>query len=282
MSVVNSQLGHNSRETSAALRARVTALRPQWDAHGISGFVYLEGGYSNANYRFEYGGERYVLRAPGTAPSFADRALEQRLYAGGCECMPEVIAFDARSGCMISRWVPGTLLADLRPGPEALVRYLRDLHDAIPDPGRVYDPLAQARANLDHASAPAWLERMAARAVWAPQRVTPCHNDLNPWNIIRTPDDRWVTLDWEWTGRNDPLFDLVTLHQGANLSLETLTEMAERYTGEPVAAGRLRGCLVAFWLRETSWALAELAAGNDRPEIREQARLGAGRLKSLS
>ena len=33
-----------------------------------------------------------------------------------------------------------------------------------------------------------------------------------------TPDG-WKTLDWEFFGLNDPLFDLVALHQGLELPI---------------------------------------------------------------
>ena len=43
--------------------------------------------------------------------------------------------------------------------------------------------------------------------------------DLNPWNVIVT-EARWETIDWEFVGNHDPLFDLITLHQGLNLPAE--------------------------------------------------------------
>jgi thiamine kinase-like enzyme len=279
---------------SEELRRRIAALRPDWDPGAVSGFLYLEGGYSNDNYRFEYGGERYVLRAPQRPRPFVDRRLERSIHdprsgvrndarssAHGA-ARPEIVAFDAETGHMISRWVPGTLLADASPSPAALADYLRRLHAGMPTLTRVYDPLAQARAHLERAEAPRWLHELASELRWRPGTVAPCHNDLNPWNVIRTPDHQWVTLDWEWAGRNDPLFDLVTLHQGAGFGEAELGLMAERYAGGAVPEARLTACLIAFWLRETTWALAELAAGSDRPEIDEQRRLGLSRLAELT
>lgn len=282
---------------TGSLIDRVRRLMPDWDASGVSSFIYLEGGYSNDNYRFEYHGERYVLRAPRRPD--ADRELERSIYApaGGPEGhrggqpgaytarrqrnMPEVVAFDGATGDMISRWVSGRLLADLHLDGEQLVEYLLCLHADMPHTERRYDPVARARANLQHADPPRWIEALAANLTWAPETVSVCHNDLNPWNIIRSPGGDWVTLDWETVGQNDPLFDLVNIHQGADLDQTLLPALAERYFGHAVAPARLHACLTAFWLRETTWAMAETAAGNDRPEIVAQQRLGTARLQAL-
>lgn len=266
-------------DLSGQLRDRVAALCPHWDPSALSGFLYLEGGYSNDNYRFSYAGERFVLRAPFRDQSDLDRGREQHIYAQrGLAGVPELVAFDPHSGDMISRWVEGTLLADRSTDADALVTYLQQLHSRLPDVTERYDPLAQARRQLEHAAAPLWLERLAVERQWAPEQAVTCHNDLNPWNVVCTASGDWVTLDWEWVGRNDPLFDLVTLHQGAAMPDAALPAMATRYLGVPPAPERLTSCLVVFWLRETTWALAEVARGNDRPEITDQAAMGLERL----
>ena len=268
---------------SEQLRRRVAALRPDWDPTRISGFIHLEGGYSNDNYRFDLEGRRYVLRIPHGSRPFVDRVREQQLYeAGPAARMPGIVAFDSGDGAMISRWVPGRLLADSNPEPAELLGYLRDLHGAMPPLDRSYDPLAQARAHLESVAAPPWLEDLAAGLCWESGHSAPCHNDLNPWNVILTPEGRWVTLDWEWAGRNDPLFDLVTLHQGLHLDDTLLPGMAAGYLGQAPEPGRLYTCLVVFWLRETAWALAEVDAGSRRREVAEQAERGRGRLAELS
>jgi aminoglycoside phosphotransferase (APT) family kinase protein len=270
-------------ELSARLRHRIAALRPDWNPAEISGFLYLEGGYSNDNYRFAYQGERYVLRAPFRSRPEVDRHGELDVYeapAGGIA--PELVAYDAESGDMITRWVPGRLLADADSGGEALSEYLIRLHGQLPAMTTDYDPLAHARGHLERADPPRWLSRLAATLTWAPEAPVTCHNDLNPWNVIHTPAGAWVTLDWEWVGRNDPLFDLVTLHQGARLGDPELAAMARRYLGEEPSTGRLQRCLTVFWLRETAWAMAEAASGNTRPEVLAQRTLGLERLTRLT
>lgn len=256
---------------------------PAWRAEHLGGFIYLEGGYSNRNYRFSYEGGVYVLRAPIRPRPFVDRERELAFYrTAQVPDLPDVLAFDVASGRMITRWVEGPLLTDVTVQPEDAVDYLQALHRVLPATDRRYDPVQQARENLAAFHAPAWVARLADNCRMQTTAVAPCHNDLNPWNVILSPDrSRWITLDWEWFGNNDPLFDLVTLHQGLAFAESALPEMARALLGEPVSDGRLIGCLTAFWLREYSFAGAEVAAGDTRAELAEQRDLGESRLRAL-
>ena len=268
--------------TPAQLQRWICGMVPGWSAEDIGGFLFLEGGYSNRNYRFSHGRNLYVLRVPYRQRPFVDRQQEQALLlTAGLPETPEIVAFDADSGFMISRWVSGHLLADLTPAPEDLLTYLRRLHARLPGSARQYNPLDQARQYLRGANAPDWIHRMVEALDWPPAGTVSCHNDLNPWNVIREPSGRWITLDWEWFGRNDPLFDLVTLHQSLALDRDLLPALAEALLAERVPASRLHACLSAFWLREFAWAAAEIAAGDTRSEIAEQRALGEERLRAL-
>jgi thiamine kinase-like enzyme len=273
----------NGVALSEQLLSWICELVPTWAPRDIGGFRYLDGGYSNRNYRFTHRDSIYVLRAPFRERPLVDRHLERELLqARRVPAAPEVIAFDVVSGRMISRWVQGHLLADLSPDPEQVVGYLRQLHADLPETDRSFDPLAQAKLYLKNVPAPRWIGELAHRVVWPQADSISCHNDLNPWNVIREPDGRWVTLDWEWFGRNDPLFDLVTLHQSLALDPDLLVEMSGALLQRRVGEARLKTCLTAFWLREYAWAAAEIAAGDTRPEILEQQLRGVESLRALT
>ena len=97
---------------------------------------------------------------------------------------------------------------------------------------------------------------------------TTCHNDLNPWNVIVT-EARWETIDWEFVGNHDPLFDLVTLHQGLNLPAEELFEMCPELDPKSTRT-RIEANIKNYWLREGGWAKYQIQQGNNREEIRTQ------------
>ena len=268
------------------LHDAVNRLCPGWPVAEIDTFEYLPGGYANDNYAFACDGERYVLRVPLQQPhrqsGFIDRKLEEAFYRDATDVRKVVlIAFDATTGTMISRWQDGVLLAHEPPALAELVPYLQNLHRQLPRCTRDYDPLAQAREYLATGTPEPAIASLAAGLKWQPVAAAGCHNDLNPWNIIRATNSDWVTLDWEWFGNNDPLFDLVTLHQGLELEPATLAPLAAQFLAEPAAAERLQVCFTAYWLREYAWAHAELYHGNDTPEIRQQLTVSKERLDAM-
>lgn len=116
-----------------------------------------------------------------------------------------------------------------------------------------------------------------------PEQTT--HNDLNPWNILCATGG-WRTLDWEWVGTNDPLFDLVTLGLGVQVDHPDLREMARDYadkTGLAASsvADRLDHAICGFWLREYAWAEHEMRLGNTRLEVLTQRDQALAQLSDL-
>ena len=275
-------------EEEGRLIGIVRTLLQQPIEPGEIAFEYLPGGYSNENYRFSYQRSDYVLRVPNRPRPFIDRVLENQIYRDAPPgiSFPGLVALDADSGNMLTFYEPGDLLADAPPSLAALAGYLRSFHAALPESSRVYDPLELSRIYLSQCDAPGKFSRLADRT-WQPTVTSTCHNDLNPWNIIQSAPERWVTLDWEWYGNNDPLFDLVSLHEGLTLAHSSfdersLNELVTRWAEAQVEESRLERCLTAFWLREYAWARAERQQGNDREEIQIQIEAAADRLEALS
>jgi thiamine kinase-like enzyme len=262
----------------------VSALMPSWPPDSLSRFEFLPGGYSNLNFRFQQAGQDYVLRLPRSAHAFVDRELEQSFYQAaqgpaGVE-VAQIVVLDIHSGELISRWLRGPLLADKPPAASELVHFLQHLHGRLPHCDRDYDPIRLANDYLQIGKPDRDIVRLAARLHWLPEESRPCHNDLNPWNVV-IGDTGWVTLDWEWFGNNDPLFDLVTLHQGLGFEAESLLPLAQELTSRVQVEARITAALTAFWLREYAWAHAELAQGNKRAEIETQRDLARQRLRTL-
>ena len=116
-----------------------------------------------------------------------------------------------------------------------------------------------------------------------PVETVTCHNDLNPWNILVTPNG-WVTLDWEFVGQNDGMFDLLSLHQGLALEVESLPVLASNWaqdTGTDCSGERLTRAFGQFWLREWGWATFQMNAGNRRDEVLAQAATAETKLAHL-
>lgn len=276
------------------LRAKVCQLVPQWREDELSGFDFLSGGYSNTNFAFTRsapgGEERYVLRIPQNKQPYVSRNAEITWY----DQLPDTIGvrplvLDYSSGQMISPWVEGKLLIDVfeeTHSTDDLVSYLRRLHPALPKVNRRYHVPSLLPEFI---KAVEWEKSILAPIIrmlledalepfeFATQQT--CHNDLNPWNIIVTRS-HWVTLDWEFVGQNDPLFDVVGLHQGLGLNVDSLPSLANACVRgyHPQSLSRAFG---HFWIREWAWARFQLTRGNLRDEIVEQSALAEQHLSQL-
>ena len=289
--------------THTELYQRVCALMPSWQLPADTRFDFLEGGYSNRNYKFAYNDSHYVLRLPQIKQPYVEREAEVQWYKSlarseGVKQTVQPLVLDQASGAMISKWVDGILLVDAWQGPnndlniDDLVNYLSKLHNSLPSSTRKYDIRKLSSSyGVDELGQKLQIGSMQVSEYNAPSGslgfsrqpnsigYTVCHNDLNPWNIMLT-EKGWITFDWEFAGINDPLFDLVTLHQGLELDPNLLHAMAEAYfslrgfsngvwSAEDID-NRLMVQQKRFWLREYGWAHFQLAAGNNRTEIADQ------------
>tara|TARA_B100000035_G_scaffold148656_1_gene126725 strand:+ start:49 stop:858 length:810 start_codon:yes stop_codon:yes gene_type:complete len=259
------------------IRAIILDLMPAWAPDELGQFEFMSGGFSNDNYSFYRitpdQQQKYVLRVPKITQPFVDRSAELKTY----RAMPEpigvkVIAFEENSGCLITQWLNGQVLAETSSdsyNQHDLVDYVRSLHAALPATKREYNV-----ASLVQLLSPSIGTPIPEISPHIP--LVSCHNDLNPWNVMVTPDG-WKTLDWEFFGLNDPLFDLVALHQGLELPDSLLSGLAAEFLREDDEP-RLLDNLRRFWLRELAWADYQMQAGNDRDEIQQQQTLAREKL----
>ena len=258
----------------------VSGLMPSWQPGTVTIDARLPGGYAHPNFRLHHDGSAYALRAPAQAPIAGELAFE----ADWLTSLPpgigaEIIAFDTDTGAMLSRWIEAPLLAEVHPKPDLLVDYLVTLHDRLPPVDRPYNLVERVDHWLAGAPSPSAVTRARKRLHTTPVALQTTHNDLNPWNILCCPEG-WRTLDWEWVGLNDPLFDLVTLGFGVALDATLLPHMAEDYLSRSYRANqqmtqlqlsdRLAQAITGYWLREYAWAVGALLAGSRRQEVIEQ------------
>lgn len=249
---------------------------PTWLHRDVQVVEFLNGGYSHENYRLRVGRDDYVLRLPARIPP-AQRAFEaawwQRLPEG---LSAPLLRYDAGSGALLTAWVEGPLLVQAGADDDALLVYLRDLHKRLPEAGRRYDLPALIDGWLTGSLPPA--ARRARAALSPPAHSAPCHNDLNPWNIICS-EPRWITLDWEFVGANDPLFDVIALACGLGRDAQTVHALCEAYLARTIERGRFDAQCTAYWLREYAWAEDQTRRGNDRREVLEQRESALRRLE---
>ena len=228
---------------------------------------YLTGGYSNQNYRIRIGQQDIVLRLCRRTPQTPDDEISYLTLPHS----PKLVAYDRSTGHMATIFVDGTILAKEPFSVEEGAQYLRRIHATIPKGIRTHDPISVCLDHFTNSGIRNELREFVETTQWRSRRKTGCHNDLNPYNIIRSNDGSIVTLDWEFAGDNEALFDLVNLCHGLEYSDEEFEECAALYTKHQYDPEFLVLTRLIFLVREHSWALAQIALGNDRVEIRAQA-----------
>lgn len=246
---------------------------PHWDAAEACDFEQLDNAYTNLNLGFRYCGGSYVLRMVAPNPLAIDRTFEHWLLRGpAARLAPPLLGYVLPDGHMVTRRIAAPVLADRAVPVQRLARYLRGLHGALPRLGQRYDPLALGRRYLAQAQALGRIPdplpmRLIDDFKWRPWTLAACHNDLNPWNVLAGEDEpaRWYTLDWEYAGDNDPLFDLIAMARGLRWPLADEDALIDHYyNGLPAShappARHRQQTRRLFLLREYAWALLQSAA----------------------
>ena len=105
-----------------------------------------------------------------------------------------------------------------------------------------------------------------------PVAAVPCNNDLLAGNFIDDGRKLWL-IDYEYSGNNDPCFELGNIWSEANLSLEQLEELMEAYDGRllrhRVARARLWGLMSKYgW---TLWGSIQSSVSTIDFDFREWA-----------
>jgi thiamine kinase-like enzyme len=99
------------------------------------------------------------------------------------------------------------------------------------------------------------VERIKAALAATDTVIVPCHNDLLAENCLDDETRVWL-IDYEYSGNNDPCFELGNLWSESDLRLELLDEMITSYYGffdpQKAARARLQGLMSKYgW---TLWA----------------------------
>lgn len=173
----------------------------------------LHGGRSGATvFAVRVGGEGFVVRAPdATRAEHAarrDREIACMALAAARGIGPELRYADRETGITVSRQIEDALVGPARaiaPGRmERLAATLRTLHDGPPlaadgDLAAVLEHFESALRSQGAGAASSPLFRTIRTTLAASTRFgkrAPCHHDLNPGNILETPERAYL-IDWE-------------------------------------------------------------------------------------
>ena len=235
----------------------------------------LTGGLTNRNYHVTTAdGAQYVARfaAPKSALLAIDRDAEYRNSALAAEAGvgPEVVAYAADDGVLIVKWIDGRTFEDSDlDDPKQLERVAaacRRLHagkrfvsdfDMFEVQRGYLDIVLNSgfRLPADYLSFAPAVHRIEEVLRASAHGTVPCHNDLLAANIMDNGARIWL-IDYEYSGNNDPCFELGNIWSEAALEVDRLEHLLAAYFGSPspvhTARARLFGLIAKYgW---TLWA----------------------------
>lgn len=243
------------------------------------------GGLTNLVYRVEMAGEKLIVRIPGEGTNdYIDRKVElhNARVAAGAGVSAEILWADAATGVMISHCIEpsvtmtpkafksrvgspgraGVALAKLHGSGKAF-QFRFELFAMIDEYLRI---LAGKDINLPGGYADVVAAAQPVKAALAdnPTALAPCHCDPLCENFLDTGSTMWI-VDWEYSGMNDPMWDLGDLSVEGGFDDTQDLEMLRAYFGrDPHAAeiGRVVIYKAMCDLLWTLWGLIQHADGN--------------------
>ncbi|MER9418540.1 phosphotransferase family protein [Mesorhizobium sp. M0306] len=267
---------------------------------GYDGPLERLGGLTNLVFR----GKDFCLRIPGKGTEeYINRANEAvaAREAAKAGVSPEVLHVDAETGVLVTRFVAGaeTMSPEkfkTRPGsPARAGKAFRKLHTSravFPFRFELFamiDDYLQVLSTKDVALPSGYhdvvREAEAVRSALAahPLPLVACHCDPLCENFLDTGDRMWI-VDWEYSGMNDPLWDLGDLSVEGQFDAAQEEEMMLTYFGgepRPAERGRIVIYKAMCDLLWTLWALIQLANKNPADDFRAYADGRFARCKTL-
>ncbi len=256
-----------------ALLAEIIALVPELGGRERT-IAALGGGLTNRNYRVDCAGESYVVRISDNDSGLLaiDRDNEHVNSRAAAEAGvgADVVAYLPDLGALVIGFIEGeTQSVELIQRGDRLAEIAaacRTLHEG-PSFSGGFDMFAiqsryRALVGERHFRLPARYDefepkvREIERAMVARREPTrPCNNDLLAENFIWT-GDRFRLIDYEYSGQNDPMFELGNIWSESNLSLHQLDQLVTHYYARRrqsrIARARLWGLMSKYgW---TLWA----------------------------
>src|SRR5882672_5761121 len=243
------------------------------------------GGLTNLVFRVDQGNQHYVLRVPGKGTEeYINRTHEARAAreAARVRVSPAVLHVDPATGVMVTRLVDNAVAMSAEtfrevPGaPGRAGAVLRKLHESDAvftfrfELFAMIDDYLKVLASKD-AELPvgyhdvvreAGTVRAALTAHALPQAA--CHCDPLCENFLDTGERMWL-VDWEYSGMNDPLWDLGDLSIEGGFSERQDEEMLRAYFGgeaRPTDRGRMVIYKAMCDLLWTLWGLIQHANRN--------------------
>ena len=246
---------------------------PDWAGHDVVA-ERIPAGLTNSNWRVVVDDVPYFVRIPGADTDLlaVDRGNEiaNTVAAAEAGVAPRVVQSVPEWDVFALEWLDARTMSNetLRaPGmPSRIATTLRQLHAGprFRDDFDMFRVAERYMALVDERSIPipagyrehlVLLPRIEAALAAHPPATVPCHNDLLAENYLDDGARLWL-VDWEYSGNNDPAFELGNTAQELGFDEAQIEEICAAYFGEasPALLARMRLQMIMSDVGWTLWA----------------------------
>lgn len=249
----------------------VVASIPDWKKKKIA-ITPLSGGLTNSNFRVDVDGVPYFVRIPGAGTELLAINRENEHYnskaAHEAGVAPKVLYYLPESCAMVLEFVNATTMSKdslNKPGmPARMAKAIKKLHAGprfLTDFNmfRLTEYYLQICGEREIPVPDGYPERMATfttmeQAMSVKLLATvPCNNDLLAENYM---DDgkQLLLIDYEYSGNNDPTFELGNTCQEMEFSDSQISEVCAAYFGE-AAPDKIARMKLNMIMSDVGWGL---------------------------
>lgn len=186
------------------------------------------GGMTNKNYKAFVNNKAYIVRIPGAGTSSMinrkDEMINSKLAAEeGIDA--KILFFDEESGVKIAELIEGAetlnpATAKKKENMELVVGALRTLHNSnlkMKNRFNVFEKIEDYENIVKKVNGTLFKDyyEIKERVLKLEKtldkygmEIKPCHNDTVPENFVKDINERMFLIDWEYSGLNDPMWDL--------------------------------------------------------------------------
>ncbi|NEX77494.1 phosphotransferase [Bacillus thermocopriae] len=244
------------------------------------------GSMTNKNYPLVLNGKKYVIRIPGKGTSEMINRKEEKfnsLLASEYGFYADILFFDEETGIKIVEMIPGavTLTEEMVQKPTFMkltAEMLKRLHQSdmpMENCFDVFEKMEQYERLMYEANGQPFdgmdevkAQVMALKEFYQKMDIplVPCHIDPAPQNIVMS-EGKLYLLDWEYSGLNDPAWDIASHILESSLSPEEeKIFLAHYFDGEPITDEMKQRLILNKIFQDylwTMWTIYKEAKGDD-------------------
>lgn len=254
-----------------AIIDEVVTRIPDWNDKDLA-ITPLSGGLTNSNFRVEVDGVPYFVRVPGASTELLAINRENEYYnskaAFEAGVGPKVLHYLTEQCVMVMEFLNATTMSKdslNEPGmPTRMARAIKQLHSGprfLTDFNmfRLTEYYLQICEEHNIPVPDGYLDRMPtvttieqAMSV-KPLATVPCNNDLLAENYMDDGKKLWL-IDYEYSGNNDPTFELGNTCQEMQFSNSQIAEVCAAYFGY-AAPDKIARMKLNMIMSDVGWGL---------------------------